>query len=73
LPLSHTDNKTALLEAILHNTGEKRSALEVIGEFPYDRSSIQHSSRVSPLKAPAAALEKSPIQLREKDRDLNCN
>jgi hypothetical protein len=31
----YTDNKEALLNAILKNTGEKQSALEIMGEFPY--------------------------------------
>ncbi len=34
----YTDNKKALLDEIRINTGERRSALETLGQFPYDKS-----------------------------------
>ncbi|HVV69619.1 MAG TPA: conjugative transfer relaxase/helicase TraI [Gammaproteobacteria bacterium] len=42
----YTDNKAALLDEIRINAGEKRSALEILGQLPYDKS---HNTNELPL------------------------
>lgn len=59
----YTDDKHALLEAIIRNRGEKRSALETVGEFPYhskgESENTFQRATFTPQPAPALSSTKA--------------
>jgi hypothetical protein len=57
----YTDNKEALLEAVLHNTGEKMSALETVGERIYKDSLPTLSTPLNPIASSNPLKPEKPL------------
>ena len=64
----YTDNKAALLEAVLKNAGEKRSALEIMGEFPYAGDKTARTPE--PTQKTGKRLEQ-PVQTMPQPQAIN--